>query len=472
VRLGREWRREKKYDFLEAKASVAGVKWDKLAPDDRGTWLTNASDEEFYGFLPIGSKDAKAKGGMDVAIFKLYSLGVATNRDDWVYGFNSKEVTEKVKRLIANYNSEIFRYKAADCPKDVDGFVNSDLRFVKWTDRLKDALKEGQQLKFEKVRVRHSLYRPFAKEWLYFDHLLNQRRYQQHHIFPTPASETENVVICVNNTSERPFASLATNTIANLVTVGGFGAGTQCFRIYSFSDEGGERRENLTPKALTLFRMFYDEDRLSREDIFHYVYALLHHPAYRTRYEENLKRELPRIPFVGVAAKARAEAPAAFFPLAAVEKMQGDAKPDHKPQASAKLFHTFAEAGKKLTELHVNYESAKEFPLQRRENKQVKLDWRVEAMKLTRDKTTLLYNDFLTLDGIPPETYEYRLGNRSALEWVIDQYRVSRDEKGNIVSDPNRMDDEEYIVRLIGQVITVSLETTKIIATLPTVGFE
>ena len=147
--------------------------------------------------------------------------------------------------------------------------------------------------------------------------------------------------------------------------------------------------------------------------------------------------------------------------------MQGDAEPVHNPKASAKLFHAFAAAGKQLAGLHVNYESAKEFPLKRQENKEVKLDWRVEAMKLSKDKASLFYNDFLTLSGIPAEAYDYRLGNRSALEWVIDQYRVAKDDQGNIASDPNRLDDEEYIVRLLGQVITVSLETVKVVKALP-----
>ena len=147
--------------------------------------------------------------------------------------------------------------------------------------------------------------------------------------------------------------------------------------------------------------------------------------------------------------------------------MQGDNQPAHNPQASAKLFHTFAEVGKQLADLHVNYESAKEFKLEWQENKEFKLDLRVEAMKLSKDKASLFYNDFLTLSGIPPEVFDYKLGNRSALEWVIDQYRVAKDDNGNLTSDPNRMDDEEYIVRLIGQVITVSLETLKIVKSLP-----
>jgi predicted helicase len=230
-----------------------------------------------------------------------------------------------------------------------------------------------------------------------------------------------------------------------------------------------------------LFQIFYDDDGITAADIFHYVYAVLHHPAYRTRFAENLKRDLPRIPFIGVVGRvsplragsskssdgAHGVTRPTFYPLSAVETMQGDKTPNHDPQASAKLFHEFAEAGKKLADLHVNYESAREFKLQRIENQEVKLDWRVEAMKLSKDKASLFYNDFLTLSGIPPEVFDYKLGNRSALEWVVDQYRVTRDEQGNISSDPNRMDDEEYIVRLIGQVITVSLETLKVVNSLP-----
>jgi len=149
--------------------------------------------------------------------------------------------------------------------------------------------------------------------------------------------------------------------------------------------------------------------------------------------------------------------------------MRGDAKPCHNPKASARLFHAFTDAGKELADLHLNYESAKEFPLRRQENIEAKLDWRVEAMKLSKDKKALFYNDFLTLSGIPSEVFDYRLGNRSALEWVIDQYRVTRDENGNIASDPNRENDEQYILRLVGQVVTVSLETVEIISRLPTV---
>jgi predicted helicase len=141
---------------------------------------------------------------------------------------------------------------------------------------------------------------------------------------------------------------------------------------------------------------------------------------------------------------------------------EGPLYQDDKP-----VFWAFVEAGRRLADIHVNYEQQKEYSLERVENRKERLNWRVQKMRLSKDKTTLVYNDFLTLKGIPPETYEYRLGNRSALEWVVDQYQVSTDKRSGIVNDPNRADDPEDIVRLIGQVITVSLETAKIVKALP-----
>src|SRR5208337_4919232 len=204
--------------------------------------------------------------------------------------------------------------------------------------------------------------------------------------------------------------------------------GSHCFPFYTYDEDGSNRRENITDWALNEFRTHYSDPNITKWDIFHYVYAVLHHPEYRERYAANLKRELPRIPFLAE-------------------------------------FRAFADAGKRLADLHVNYEQQPEYPLERVEKGQ--LNWRVEKMRLSKNKTTLIYNEFVTLKGIPPETYEYRLGNRSALEWVIDQYQVSTDKRSGITNDPNRADDPEYIVRLIGQVITVSLETMQIVKSLP-----
>jgi predicted helicase len=164
---------------------------------------------------------------------------------------------------------------------------------------------------------------------------------------------------------------------------------------------------------------------------FHYGLCLLHHPGYRTKYADNLKRELPRIPF-------------------------------------ASEFRPFAKAGEKLAKLHLDYEKLKPWEVEFVETPGVPLSYRIEdKMRLSKDKLRLAVNPSLTLAGIPPEVYEYRLGNRSALEWVIDQYQVSTDKRSGITSDPNREDDPEYIVRLVGQVVRVSIETVRIVNGLP-----
>ena len=179
------------------------------------------------------------------------------------------------------------------------------------------------------------------------------------------------------------------------------------------------------------FRTHYGDDTIDKWDIFHYVYGVLHHPGYRTKFADNLKRELPRIPFA----------------------------PD---------FRAFATAGKSLAIIHLEYEKLEPWPLDWIETEGVPLSYKVEdKMRLAKDKTSLRVNPSLTLAGIPAEVTQYRLGNRSALDWVIDQYQVSDDQRSGIRSDPNRADDEEYIVRLVGQVVRVSVETVKIVNGLP-----
>jgi predicted helicase len=465
--VGGEWRKEQKYQFLEEAGSTARIKWKKLSPDKRGNWITNNTDEEFGTFLPIGSKEAKAKGGTDLAIFKTYSLGVSTNRDGVVYDFDAERLATHVEQFAEDYNAEVHRWQKKGRPKDLDAFLQTDK--VKWSRDLKLKLTRGREFAFDKLFIRGALYRPFVAMKLYCAELAVDRVGPGNSFLPTKESSQENRLICLTGPgSEKPFMALAANRLPDL-HLAAFGSGTQAFPLYTYSEDGKERHDNITPKALALFQTFYNDTGVTREAIFHYIYALLNHPTYRARYAENLKRDLPRIPFLGIAA-AKGSAPVSFFSLAAVEASQSVTKLGHNPKASAKLFHVFAGAGKKLADLHVNYESCKEFPLKRKENYGVKLDWRVETMKLAKDKRTLFYNDFLTLSGIPAETYDYRLGNRSALEWVIDQYRVTHDEDGNIVRDPNRPEDEQYIVQLVGKVIEVSVETIKIINHLPFIG--
>ena len=259
---------------------------------------------------------------------------------------------------------------------------------------------------------------------------MNQRRGVFPSIFPNPVTEGENRAICVSDRGHRAnFGTLMTDILPDqhlLASLDRF----QFFPFYVYNEDGTNRRENITDWSLTQFQDHYHNPSITKWDIFYYVYGLLHHPGYREKFADNLKRELPRIPFA----------------------------PD---------FPAFTSAGKQLARLHLDYETLEPYALHWLESDAVPLSYRVDRMKLSKDKTALIVNDSLTLTGIPPDVFAYRLGNRSALEWVIDQYRLKTDKRSHIPSDPNRLDDEEYIVRLVGQVVRVSLETVEIVRGLP-----
>ena len=297
---------------------------------------------------------------------------------------------------------------------------------------MKASLKTLESSTYEDTHFRNALYRPFCQKYLYFDNFWNEMRYQQYRIFATPETETENRMICLTGkASEKPFMVLMSDRLVDLHFVGP-GCGTQCFPFYTYDEDGTNRRENITDWALATFRHHYNDDTISKWDIFHYNYALLHHHEYREKYQVNLKRDLPHIPF-------------------------------------AKDFWGFVNAGKALADLHVNYESMPKYEkLQLKETPNTqRIDWQVEKMRFSKDKTQIYYNDYFTLAGIPMEAFDYRLGTRSAVEWVVDQYRVKTDKRSGIVNDPNRTDEPQYIVDLIGRVINVSLKTVEIVKNLP-----
>ena len=433
ARVDEFWRKEDKYRYLDSKEHYQNIEWKPITPDRRYTWLTEGLHAEFETFIPIGTQEAKAEQseGRDV-IFHRFSNGISTARDAWAYNFNQNTLTKNMNRLIGTYNAEVDRWKRRENrDANVDDFVVYDDVKIKWSSGLKQKLESGQIAEFTAAKIRQSLYRPFTKSNLYFDRMINDRVLVFPSIFPTPETETENRVICVAGIGDRKgFGCLMTNRIPSLDLAF---EKNQCFPFYTYDENGRNRRENITDWALAQFRAHYQDEAITKWDIFHYVYGLLHHPDYRERYQANLKRDLPHLPYA----------------------------PD---------FWDFAKAGGRLGEIHIGYEGVPEHQLTFIENREVPINWRVEKMKLSKDKTQLVYNDFLTLEGIPAKVFDYRLGNRSALEWVIDQYRVKTDKRSGIVNDPNRADDPRYIVKLIGKVIAVSLETVKIVERLPDLG--
>jgi len=380
-RVPEMWRKGEKLESLEK----GRVEWETLTPDANHTWLVPENAEEYAKFTAITD------------MFDLWTLGVGTNRDSVVYDWNQEKLQPRIMRFIAAYNTEVHRHNAspeADWPDH-----------VKWSRDLKQDALRGRLAEFDKAKLRLAIYRPFAKQFLFFDRILNEEVYQ----WPRVSGRC---IAVTDFTSEKPFMVLATNEVTDKHVVGG-GASCQCFPLSHLKDSAVEQ-----------FRQHYSNNCINNEDVFHYLYALLHHPEYRERYAANLKHELPRIPF-------------------------------------APAFTDFAAAGKELARLHVEYESLAPWPLEFVENKNVPYSEYVTKMKLSQDRQSLKVNESLTLAGVPPETFEYRLGSRSALEWVIDQYQV----KGE--SDPNREDDPGYIVRLIGQVVRVSMETIRIVRGLP-----
>jgi predicted helicase len=427
--VAEELRRDEKLRWISAKVSVSGVNWSRLEPDTDNNWLTSEHSKEFKLFVPIGDKDAKSSHVENkTSIFTLFSLGIVTSRDSYAYSFQTDRLLKQAETFVDVYNSAVDKLKRAGSKINPETLVDVSDPRIKWTRQVKASLSRLQYSQFDEKYLRLGIYRPYTKQHVYFDDFWNEEQYKQRAIFPS--AESEILAICATGAgAERPFATLITRIIPDLNF---FGPGTvpQWYPYYVYAEDGTNRRENITDWALEQFRSQYKDQSISKWDIFYYVYGLLHHPGYRTKFADNLKRELPRIPYA----------------------------PD---------FRAFQRAGQSLAGLHLDYEKIEPWQLKWIETPGIPLSYRVEKMKLSKDKTTLTVNESLALGVIPADVFEYRLGNRSALDWVIDQYQISTDKRSGIVSDPNHEDDPEYIVRLIGQVVRVSIETVKIVKALP-----
>ena len=353
------WNKAQKFEFLKDRKHIGDhIAWQTVQPDGRYTWLTEGLQPEFETFIPIGTQEAKkAKGGDGEAIFSLYSYGVVTSRDILAYAFDHQLLQERVRTFIEIYNTTVDRKRRHDPNAPVENFIDTNDPRIKWSHRVKESLRKLELSNYEESHFRTALYRPFTQKYLYFDHFWNERRYQQYRIFPIPETETENRVIIVSDHGFRAgFNTLMSNLIPDLHILAARDS-FQCFPFYTYDEDGTNRRENITDWALAQFRTHYEDITIEKWDIFHYVYGLLHHPDYRERYQVNLKRDLPRLPYT----------------------------PD---------FWAFAKAGQRLGEIHVGYEAVAEYPLDFIETPDVQLDWRVEKMRLSKDKTQLVYNEF------------------------------------------------------------------------------
>lgn len=440
-RVSDEWNEKEKLAFLNTQRDISHIEWQELTPNAKNIWLTEGLEADFDDFIPMGTKEGKkAKYGHAETIFKLYSLGVSTNRDPWVYNFSRRALITNVQRMIENYNSKVDLWKPHNNQDtNVDHFIKYDDTKIKWSSKLKAHLRGGRYAEFAEEKIRQALYRPFCKRHLFYDRILVHDVNWFYNIFPTPASEAENVVIIVSDVAHRtPFSVLATNIIPDLHVLAAADA-FQTFPFYTYNEDGTGQRENITDWALERYQGVYG-GVVTKWDIFHYVYGLLHHPGYRKRYMANLKLDLPRVPLI-------------------------------RPWS----FGQVVEAGKRLLGLHVGYEEAAEYPLEWEE--QEPFTWRVEKLRRTKDKRGVVITPSLTLWGIPERCDGYRLGNKSALDWVIDQYQVKRNKRSGLESDPNEWQSGgkpggEYVARLVCQVVQVSMQTVEEVEKLAEVDIE
>ena len=441
--VGDYLKREEKLAFLREAGSIAGIDdWREIAPDRHHDWIGQRSDE-FQALYPLGSKDAKA-GRTDEAIFQLYSRGLATSRDAYIYNSSRDACGANARAMVGDYMGALRELAQNDnSGVTVDDVSSRHSSHVRWDRELKNNLRRRRTIICSQDNIWMTQYRPFVKQNCYVEYVLVNNKYQQDSIFPS--SHTENRAICVPGIgSTKPFSALMVDTMPDLHFIA-FG---QCFPRYRYErrhesqgelldDAGGlERVDNIAYTALRAFRVRYADNAIGKDDIFEYVYGVLHAPDWRERFANDLAKELPRIPF-------------------------------------AADFHAFAEAGRQLAELHLGYEACEEYPLETvfahpGEPRSEHFLIGDRAMRLDDDRTVLRINEHVSLRGIPPEAHGYTVNGRTPLEWLIDRYRIVRDRESGIVNDPNGwFGDPGDLIAVIRRIVHVSVETARIVAALP-----
>ncbi len=458
--------RGQKLAKIIAAQSIAGLEWERITPDANHDWI-NQRDAAFDSYRPIGTDEGKkrmlrwieGKGGiLDAApsasesippIFGAYSLGLNSNRDAWVYNFSKEALSQNMQAMISFYNKQRLAYAQAQRTSptlQVDAFIDKDERKIKWSSSLKSSLLLAKKISFAEGKMRPAIYRPFCRQWLYYDEMLNHRQGRQPLFFPS--AQSKNRAICVSGIGANQFSALMVDTLPDLSLIGA----TQCFPFYVY-DAQGRRHDNISEASLAAFRAHCKNKRISKEDIFHYCYGLLHWPHYLERFSADLLKGLPRLPY-------------------------------------ARDFAAFADAGARLAELHCNYEKAAEYAglsvaQAGAQSQQAARDWlkgkgaqlRLAKMRFAKnperksqsnkqglDKSRIYFHDALCITNIPLKAYDYVVGAKPALEWVMDRYQLSTHKDSGIRNDPNAWPGgARYALSLLCRVIGLSMETVEIV---------
>ena len=444
--------RDDKLDALREAESLKKISdWKTVISDEHHDWIGQRS-KEFKKFYPLGTKETKARK-TDNALFQLYSLGLSTNRNAYIYNFSRDACAQKALLMTQDYLAAV-----SDLEKNPElnvKEVTSDYSVnIKWDDTLQNRLKQKKKTKFNDDYIRKVIYRPFVATNCYGDYTFITRKGQMDKIFPDVSSE--NRAICATGVGSKiPFSAYMTDTLPDLELI----SKGQCFPRYQYPkqldtpkkseilldvDDSLDRIDNISDTALKAFQEHYSDDTITKDDIFDYVYGILHAPSYREQFANDLSKMLPRIPYA----------------------------PD---------FTAFADAGKKLADLHLNYETCEQYPLTveypHMSSPPTDLEHADPNLFLLTDKPmrygpdmkrSLDINTHVRITGIPEDAYRYVVNGRSPLEWFIDRYYIKTDRDSGIVNDPNGwFADPRDLVMGIKRIIHVSVQSARIVDGLP-----
>lgn len=450
VDIGDYLNREEKLAIISKYRSIGNpeMPWQTLQPNEHGDWL-NQRNDLFETFIPIGDKDDKKAKTFFVPF---YSNGVKTQRDAWCYNSSKSQLERNIRSTTDFYNEqqEAFQQAKRSQPHlTAKEFLSYDSTKISWTYALESDAEKRKRHDYKSGEIVTAHYRPFYKQYLYFSRVLNERVYQIPKLFPTP--DTKNLVICVSGTAKE-FSIIITNVIPDLH----FNGDTQCFPLYYYEERQKSsptlfdaatenehiRRDGVSDFILERAQSMYG-NRVTKEDIFYYVYGLLHSPEYRTRFANDLKKMLPRIPLIE--------------------------EPRH--------FWSFTKAGRELANLHLNYETvppSQDVTVTGAETGH----FIVEKMRFPKkgQKDTIIYNSAITISNIPAKAYDYIVNGKSAIEWIMERYQLTTHKESTITNNPNNWSKEvnnpRYILDLLLSIITVSVKTVEIVKGLPELRFE
>lgn len=436
--IGNYLTREEKLRIIAESSSIDNLSWSRLQPNSHGDWI-NQRDEKYSSFIPLSDKESKGREGH--AIFRMFSTGIQTGRDNWSYNYSQQRLIENAKKMTKNYNNFLLNLK--NNKKSISEITRASKEEISWSAGLLDNLKRGKKAEFNEEEVTQAIYRPFQKMWLYRENFFVERRYQTHVIFP---KQIRNLAITTTGPGASvDFSALITSIIPNKL----FMDNGQCYPMFYYpqvslnndenslfdADESSSKVHAVSDWALNTFRNRYGS-AITKEDIFYYVYGVLSVPAFQRKYKNELKKDTPRVPLLSD-------------------------------------FAVYENFGRKLSELHLNYENFKnafcEVIISDNNINENEL-YRVEKMRFGKnnDKTTLIFNRYITIKNIPVETFQYFVNGKTPIEWIIDRYSIKEDSDTKIMNDPNTYsNDPKYVLNLLLSVIVMTKEILELQQNLP-----